>query len=554
LKSTKQPFWIILGLVLAYKLPISIAQIPAGTESQIDQPQASSSEINMDECDRKLREQLTELIKKDKKGILGQQFKVTTLKLLKRTAASQKTTLENLIKAENTKLQAFNSQDPEVLKKLEELYDENSREQARDVLAHAEELKGKSASLSYTDSKKRLKNDDISSYLLMEKISKSDSDITKMDISITWYFEKLTAEVEKTKGKNSIMANMTELSPQLARYTGVIPGTDKMSVAQIDKELKASEAAVKKFLADAMIQIKQNISECFPGDKWKGNCDLTEATLNEELSNILYTLDNVSSELGTQLVTKITRQDNVPIPKPEPVVVKTVASKSSTSNKPSASSKKKNTCGVEEKVGPANCIDLVRGMEGIEHLQKLLSSGASGVTNGSHASKGNFEVKFCEKKITECCGSKVNYATEQEIELGFGFSWQVSMYYGVPYGAELGIRGKLFVGLNGKLQHEFNACHAKASCGSLGLKVEPALAVYAEVLAGLAGAEGGVKWNPNITAKQCFAKPMPKMSFVASWGELKVYYLLTGAWIFTTEGEAVVYDFGSSDTYYAQIF
>jgi len=513
LKSTKQPFWIILGLVLAYKLPISIAQIPAGTESQIDQPQASSSEINMDECDRKLREQLTELIKKDKKGILGQQFKVTTLKLLKRTAASQKTTLENLIKAENTKLQAFNSQDPEVLKKLEELYDENSREQARDVLAHAEELKGKSASLSYTDSKKRLKNDDISSYLLMEKISKSDSDITKMDISITWYFEKLTAEVEKTKGKNSIMANMTELSPQLA-----------------------------------MIQIKQNISECFPGDKWKGNCDLTEATLNEELSNILYTLDNVSSELGTQLVTKITRQDNVPIPKPEPVVVKTVASKSSTSNKPSASSKKKNTCGVEEKVGPANCIDPVRGMEGIEHLQKLLSSGASGVTNGSHASKGNVEVKFCEKKITECCGSKVNYATEQEIELGFGFSWQVSMYYGVPYGAELGIRGKLFVGLNGKLQHEFNACHAKASCGSLGLKVEPALAVYAEVLAGLAGAEGGVKWNPNITAKQCFAKPMPKMSFVASWGELKVYYLLTGAWIFTTEGEAVVYDFGSSET------
>lgn len=552
MKKSNQNIWIVLGLVFTFGLPISMAQDPSAEKVPSDQSLAPASDINMDECDRKLREQLTDLIKKDKKGILGQQFKVTTLKLLKRSTTAHKTTLENLIKGETTKLQAFNSQDPEVLKKLEELYDENSREQARNVLNHAEEFKGRSATLSYTDSKKRLNNEDVSSYLLMEKLTKSDSDVTKMDISITWYFEKLTAEVEKTKGKNSIMANMTEISPQLARYTGVIPGTDKMSVAQIDKELKASEAAVKKFLADAMIQIKQNISECFPDGKWKGNCELTENILSEELSNILYTLDNVSSELGTQIVTKITRQDNVPIVKPDPVVAKPVVAKSSSSNKPGT--KKKNTCGVEEKVGPANCIDPVRGMEGIEKLEHLIAGGAGAVTSGSRAEKGHVELKFCDKKITQCCGKKVNYATEQEIELGFGFGWQVSMYYGIPYGAELGIRGKLFVGLNGKLQYEFNSCHADSACGSLGLKVEPALAVYAEVLAGLAGAEGGVKWSPSITGKQCFAKPMPKMSFVASWGQLKVYYILTGAWIFTTEGEAVVYDFGSSDTYYAQIF
>jgi hypothetical protein len=253
-------------------------------------------------CDQKLKEKMIELVKSDEHGILAKQFKLTTLKLTKKTLNKKFTTLEAMIKKNSAQLNELNTEDPLILKSLVDLYGENISDDMTAAIAHIEEIKKSSKEASYWNKNKRFMNKDVSAYLLFDKLTNNESEFSKTDIAITWYMNKVSEEKASAEGRFSAKHNLTNLSNQLTRYTGVIRGTDKASEEDINKSIETVEQDINKFLDDATLKIQEDLKECLDENKlWKGACDIDRGFVSKQLEDFLLNMEDLSSELNEQV-------------------------------------------------------------------------------------------------------------------------------------------------------------------------------------------------------------------------------------------------------------
>jgi hypothetical protein len=339
----------------------------------------------------------------------------------------------------------------------------------------------------------------------------------------------------------------------------VIAGTDKISLADLDKEIAASEKALNKLLDGAILAIKKNLAQCFVNEKWKGTCDFNANFISDALSDVLYMMESVNANLGTQLVAQMTRQDNVPIIKPEPAPVKVQAPVTSSSKKVAAKpAAKPGACGVKRSESGALCIEPSSARNQIKGVINALGSKAPGSHAGVHKDKGGgkaeFVFKYCAKNIKECCGKSVKDFLEHELEVFYGHEFFIKYFVGVPYGAELGVKGSLNLGVAGNINFAPSACGGAEGCGKIALKIEPGLGVYVELLGGLGGVEGNIKWKPTGSVSQCFGHQKRPLVFEAALGKIDLGYKATLAWAFTWEDSMTVHEFESNWKKEVQVF
>lgn len=285
---------------------------------------AAASSVEGDipsDCDDKLAVALRELIKSDTKGILGLQFKLTTLKMTKRMLGSSNRTIEEAIRKDRTRIEAFVTEDSTTLPALKELFGANAGEtHMTNLKERVLELKADAVHASYWQSDKRLSNEDLSTYLMMDKMSNKESEVDNTDIAIAWFMQNVSNEVAKKSKKNSTAYNLTLMSTQLARNLGQT-GTTAMTEAEADEQIAAAQTAINEFLAGAVEVIKKDeaLKACFRGEgenkKWKGteNCDVN--FLSTSLSDFLMNLKDIEPYLAsvTRATETMARANTAPV-------------------------------------------------------------------------------------------------------------------------------------------------------------------------------------------------------------------------------------------------
>ena len=221
------------------------------------------------------------------------------LKLAKKLNNENLGTLEEHVKRDSARLEKLNAANPDTLKKLTDLYDQNAIPQITKVYNHVEEMKEKSKQANYWKANQRLVNEDVSAYLLFEKLANPNSEFSKMDVTITWYMQKVSEEAEKASGKFSANHNLTNISNQVIRYRGVLKGTEVESLDDLNKEIDQTQNSINSFLKNAATTIQNNMASCFEGpNAWMKSCDLTNDFLDKEIQELLMSLSETGSQLN----------------------------------------------------------------------------------------------------------------------------------------------------------------------------------------------------------------------------------------------------------------
>ncbi|MBY0515503.1 MAG: hypothetical protein K2P81_01250 [Bacteriovoracaceae bacterium] len=526
--------------------------------------------LAQEDCEKKFKDELQKLILEDSRGILGLQFKLTTLKMLKRTIASSSSTLEEQIKKDSQRLKDFNIADQTVTTKLETLYDSHARDDAKKVLEHYDSLKEKSVTASYWKLNTRLDNRDASTLILFDQLTNPDSGFDKMDVAITWLYQKLADEVATVSGAGSIGYNNLEISNQISRFIGA-----KKSGESIDQEIQDIDAVLNDFFKTSVASIKTNLASCIVDNKLPNGCELNEDTLSKEVASLLFNMDEVSTKLalnstsirstrtqGGSLVSanedgtttsstngglrltvnsdaasgggtaRPTRGGGRPTVTRKPASTGTPTRRSAPVTHPPGSKDEGHACHPDERK-TAKILEspelerIEKAFEVLGQILKAKHAPKPGMHRAGERARKN-EIALVE--YNGCCNGKKVPVKDYEIRIAFVQSYSMRFFWGIPYGAELGVRGTVDVGVGGEFKASNPSCN-QSRCGGIKVRIDPSLAVYAEVLADLGGIEGGVKWYPDAGLMLCGGDLEAKMKV----GEILLYYKVTAGWVFGWE-------------------
>ena len=105
----------------------------------------------------------------------------------------------------------------------------------------------------------RLRNRDLSAYVLAHTIAKSPSPYDENDVAILWYQAQISEGVEAKMGRGSKEANLTEMSTRVAQITG-IAGTTAKTPDEIDGEIKTTETAMTTEMDRIIVLYKDELS------------------------------------------------------------------------------------------------------------------------------------------------------------------------------------------------------------------------------------------------------------------------------------------------------
>jgi len=146
--------------------------------------------------------------------------------------------------------------------------------------------------------------------------------------------------------------------------------------------------------------------------------------------------------------------------------------------------------------------DSLHAMHGIEHKKLHGEIFLGPVRCKSHMKKSLFQVETADKE--ECCQNFVTRFDELRVLIGTETDLGCRGFYGIPYIAEVGIKGGVAIegGLGGNITLNKGNCKAMGCIYGKGL-VRPYLAIYTEVLAGIGGLEGGIDWEPHLKIGYC---------------------------------------------------
>ena len=231
------------------------------------------------DCASDLAHKMVELAKKDDGKILELQYTLTALKLARETLGAKSKTVETYIKQQtdviaNLEKLLENKDTRETLVKLYQKYGKRTDQEkieaklpqddkiATDLDGSVNKMKNANyfkVSEDGTLADLRLRNRDLSAYVLAHTIAKSPSPYDENDVAILWYQAQISEGVEAKMGRGSKEANLTEMSTRVAQITG-IAGTTAKTPDEIDGEIKTTETAMTTEMDRIIVLYKDELS------------------------------------------------------------------------------------------------------------------------------------------------------------------------------------------------------------------------------------------------------------------------------------------------------
>lgn len=490
---------------------------------------ANANEVPVEEsCDEIFDQHLRDLLEKDHNGILSLHYQLTMLKLAKKTIKGDHQSLEEFIKKDVTRLNRLNQQDPQTLAKLDNLYARNADDHLKTVYRNIDSMRSSSSGLDFISNNK-IDNDDVASYILFESLlGKGKSEFTKTDLAVTWMMHKLKAKAFQSG--NQTRSSAALMSNQIARYTGMVQGVNRASENDINTEMRKTQNQINNFMKEAKRALMAENPQCVQNGEFKTGCFRNES---DELADLILSVNSVSGVMARNAINQI-------------------ASRTRGKDKVALGSEKLNSCGGKPYKSKQISFDRVEfgipDKHGIHHASDAAKNGPSEMSFGPIKCGKHFKKKLLQldsyKKET-CCNERPTQYSENKALVGVELDLYCKGFYGIPYVAEVGIKGGVQIegGLGGKIGLDPKTCKSKGCIYGKGA-VRPYLAMYADLLAGAASVEGGVRWEPYVTAGYC--KPEAGSGYLTmdfTPNSVYLYYHYTLGWgLMAKSGNSKIYE------------
>ena len=249
----------------------SLVQIPTQAETSIPLS-----------CEDQALQELIQLILKDKENVLGKMFDLTSLKLAKSIEENSPNarTLEEAGRDSAEELKeriAKIKTSPDVEKNLASIYSRYGKLiDLKRADQDTEALVKRIENLNYSKKSTRIKNSEVSAYILATSIADPDSDLNDIDAASVWAMEKIRAAAETRDRSYAIgreNGNHLNVSSRVAIYLGNIRGRARLSIEQIEQKLNEEEQAIMKVISGAYVQVKEGLKKCLVEEAKKTQCD-----------------------------------------------------------------------------------------------------------------------------------------------------------------------------------------------------------------------------------------------------------------------------------------
>jgi hypothetical protein len=479
-------------------------------------------------CDEILDKHLEDLLSKDHNGILSLHYQLTMLKLAKKTVKGGHKSLEEYIKKDVERLNKLNQQDPQTLAKLDKLYGKHADDHLKSVYRNIDPMRQSVGGLNFIGNKK-IDNDDVASYILFESmLGKGKSEFTKTDLAVTWMMHKLKSKAASTSASGKASAAL--MSNQIARYTGLVKDVKEASEKEINDEMKKTQNQINNFMAKARKDLLAKNPHCVKDGKFETSCMRNE---NDELADLMLNVGAVSGVMARNAVNQI-------------------AGRTRGKDKVAVGAEKLNSCGgqpYKPKQISFDRIELgVPDKHGMHHAEHAAKHGPSEMSFGPIKCGKHFKKKLLQfdHYVKEtCCNEKPTKYSEKKALVGVELDLYCKGFYGIPYIAEVGIKGgvQLEGGLGGKIGLDPKTCKSKGCIYGKGA-ARPYLALYADLLSGAASIEGGVRWEPYVTAGFCKPEDAPGYLTVDfTPNSVYLYYHYSLGWgLMAKSGNSQIYE------------
>ncbi len=219
------------------------------------------------------------------------------MKIAVRTQAENKQTFEAATKSQLGKLKDLVDKldaSKENQKKLTDLYLEYGK--TVDI-SYLKDFLSKVPDACYFNCQTRLLNDDASAFLLAlsqdEAETTGDFGIKPVDIAAIFAVENIRNQAEKLDGKKynskKELGKLMQVSPRLARYTGIIEGGDDQTQSQIEEKIIFDTAKVRNAFSLAFNEIKDDLATCLAKQLNCADCgDKKAEALRDKLNDLVF--------------------------------------------------------------------------------------------------------------------------------------------------------------------------------------------------------------------------------------------------------------------------
>lgn len=478
---------------------------------------ASEGATSSTDCEKELKQKLLELIENDHKGILSKQFELTTLKLAIETSKSNSITLEHYIKKQADEIKKMDSE--KVLESVSELYKENGFAQdMKKAFLHLQENVDKA---SYWNKNTRLYNQDISAFLMYNKLKSNSTLVNDIDVASVWFMKKLT---ESNLGSGQ--TNVNNMSYHVTKLLGGISGFEKTDLSKLKLMQSSLEVEIQNLIAEASNSLKQELQACVESGEID-SCVFENNKISDSLAKIILEANKVTDSAMHKFTPPPVTKQKSPIAN--------VFDDPDENNKPVGAQceregftwdRRKSFSWPPALKGVSEILDEIveKSLKASEEIKKNQKSRKTPGKVAPSIDLFLYDAKMC------CHGKSVNSKVVDAL-IGVKVSPKMQFFYGIPYIAEVGVEFGADIALQGggrMISTQYPAC--SKNCLMIQGRVEPYSAIYAELVEGLASIKGGVRFTPSVSARLC-----QKTGFVAEakLGQLALFYSATAAWNFT---------------------
>lgn len=260
--SMRKLFGVFIAFIAVIFLGLAYTQLAHADVTPVPSPSAAPTVATEPKCGEAIAEKIAALIEKDQtsgKDILGLQLKLTTMKLAVETLKKDKT-VEAYFRRQEDLIKHLDTEG--VKTSLVSLYNKYGEgDDVALVTARFTETLEKIEQGSYFKPSTRFKNQDISAYTLAHiMLNKEKSPYTKADVSILWFQSELSEAAEAKSGRGSRDANLTEVSTQIARLTGVA-GTKPSSVSGLESSIIETQEEISSEFDRVALQYRDELKK-----------------------------------------------------------------------------------------------------------------------------------------------------------------------------------------------------------------------------------------------------------------------------------------------------
>lgn len=233
-------------------------------------------------CKSDLESAIKEFLKDDDTNYFGNRYVLTSLKMAKILNQEHEKTLESFISKNHAKLDNTESQ-----KKLESIYQKYGKSQDIEaVKQEINEFKKRAVNANYFNPENRFYNHDSSAFIAALSAGNPHYGLNETDVAAVWMMGHVSDAAKEKYKKNSVTHNLTNLSTQLARYTGAV-GIEPMDPKELEGKIQELEDGVKKSIEDLRSEFLKSNKKCFETGAEFQECNFTVGFIEAEILNNL---------------------------------------------------------------------------------------------------------------------------------------------------------------------------------------------------------------------------------------------------------------------------